>query len=86
MLLINSKTNTFFTWSAEFIMVTKTVVNQEPKSAITDTKLYVSNVTLSVQDNVKLLQQLKTDFRGTINQNNYQSKPNYRQEINIYIT
>ena len=86
MLLINSKTNTFFTWSAEFIMVTKTVVNQEPKSAITDTKLYVSNVTLSVQDNAKLLQQLKTDFRGTINQNNYQSKPNYRQEINIYIT
>ena len=67
MLLINSKTNTFFTWSAEFIMVTKTVVNQEPKSAITDTKLYVSNVTLSVQDNAKLLQQLKTDFRGTIN-------------------
>ena len=67
MLLINSKTNTFFTWSAEFIMVTKTVVNQEPKFAITDTKLYVSNVTLSVQDNAKLLQQLKTDFRGTIN-------------------
>ena len=67
MLLINSKTNTFFTWSTEFIMVTKTVVNQEPKSAITDTKLYVSNVTLSVQDNAKLLQQLKTDFRGTIN-------------------
>ena len=67
MLLINSKTNTFLTWSAEFIMVTKTVVNQEPKSAITDTKLYVSNVTLSVQDNAKLLQQLKTDFRGTIN-------------------
>ena len=67
MLLINSKTNTFFTWSAEFIMVTKTVVSQEPKSAITDTKLYVSNVTLSVQDNAKLLQQLKTDFRGTIN-------------------
>ena len=67
MLLINSKTNTFFTWSAEFIMVTKTVVSQEPKSAITDTKLYVSNVTLSVRDNAKLLQQLKTDFRGTIN-------------------
>ena len=67
MLLINSKTNTFFTCSAEFIMVTKTVVNQEPKSAITDTKLYVSNVTLSVRDNAKLLQQLKTDFRGTIN-------------------
>ena len=67
MLLINSKTNMFFTWSAEFIIVTKTIVKEEPKSAITDTKLYVPNVTLSAQDNAKLLQQLKTDFRGTIN-------------------
>ena len=30
--------------------------------AITDTKLYVPIVTLSTQDNAKLLQQLKSDY------------------------
>ena len=38
------------------------------------TKLYVSVVTLSIQDNAKLLQQLKSDFRRTISSNKY--KPN----------
>ena len=41
---------------------------------ITDTKLYVPVVTLSTQDNVKLLDQLKSDFKRTINWNKYQSK------------
>ena len=40
----------------------------------TDTKLYVPVVTLSTQDNAKLLQQLKSDFEKTINWNKYQSK------------
>ena len=34
---------------------------------ITDTKLYIPVVTLSAQDEAKILQQLKTDFKGTIN-------------------
>ena len=34
---------------------------------ITDTKLYVPVVTLSTQDNAKLLQQLKSGFKRTIN-------------------
>ena len=42
---------------------------------ITDTKLYVPVVTLSTQDNSKLLQQLKSDFRRTVNWNKYLSKP-----------
>ena len=41
--------------------------------AITNTKLYVSIVTLSTQDNTKLLQQLKSGFKKTINPNKYQS-------------
>ena len=40
--------------------------------AITNTKLYVSIVTLSTQDNTKLLQQLKSGFKKTINPNKYQ--------------
>ena len=35
--------------------------------AITDTKLYVSVVTLSTQDNAKLLQQEKSGFKRTTN-------------------
>ena len=34
---------------------------------ITDTKLSVPVVTLSTQDNAKLLQQLKSSFQRTIN-------------------
>ena len=44
------------------------------KNAITDTKPYVLVVTLSIQDNAKLLQQLESGFKGTINWNKYQSK------------
>ena len=38
-----------------------------------DTKLYVPVVTLSTQDNAKLLLQLKSGFETTINWNKYQS-------------
>ena len=41
---------------------------------ITDTKLYVPVVTLSTQDNAKLLQQVKWGFKRAINCNKYQSK------------
>ena len=37
------------------------------KFKITDTKIYVPVVTLSTQDNAKLLQQLKSGFKRTIN-------------------
>ena len=40
----------------------------------TDTKLYVPVVTVSIQDNIKLLEQLKSEFKRTINWNKYQSK------------
>ena len=40
---------------------------------ITETKLYVPVVTLSTQDSAKLLQQLKSGFKRTINKNKYES-------------
>ena len=43
------------------------------KFAITETKLYVPVVTLSTQDNAKLLQQLKSGFKRTITWNKYES-------------
>ena len=42
---------------------------------ITDAKLYVPVITLSTQGNAKLLQQLKSGFKRTINWNKYQSDP-----------
>ena len=43
------------------------VADQGATFSITDTKLYVLVVTLSTQDNAKLLEKLKTGFKGTIN-------------------
>ena len=40
--------------------------------AITDIKLYVPVITLSTQDNAKLLEQLRCGFKRTINWNKYQ--------------
>ena len=47
----------------------------ETKFAIAETKLYVPVVTLSTQDNAKLLQQLKSGFKRTISCNKYESNP-----------
>ena len=58
-------------------MAWKCVLPNDTKAttfAIADTKVYVPVVILSTQDNVKLLQQLKSGFKGTINLNKYQSK------------
>ena len=42
---------------------------------LTETKLYIPVVTLSTQDNAKLLPQLKSGFKRTISWNKYLAKP-----------
>ena len=44
-----------------------TAATQVPTFIITDTKLHFSVVTLSNQDDVKLLKQLESGFKRTIN-------------------
>ena len=61
--------------SANCVIVSTDVAAEEAKFAITDTKLYVPVVTLSTQDNAKLLEQLKSGFKKVINWNKYLSKP-----------
>ena len=51
---------------------------------ITDTKLNVPDVTLSTQDNAKLLEQLKSGFERTIKWNKYQTKVSV-QAPNLYL-
>ena len=41
---------------------------------ITDTKIYVPVLTVSTQDNAKLLEQLRSGFKRIINWNKYQPK------------
>ena len=66
--------NCILTWSDKCVLSSNTAANQSPEFAVTDTKLYVPVVTLPSQDNTKLLQQLKSSFKRTINWNKYQSK------------
>ena len=61
--------------SANCVIVSTDVANQNATFTISDTKLYVPVVTLSTQDNAKLLQQLKSGFKRIINWNKYLSKP-----------
>ena len=73
--LINCEINVILMWSANCVIVSTDVANQGTLFAITGTKLYVPVVTLSTQDNVKLFQRLKSSFKGTVNWNQYTSKP-----------
>ena len=66
--LINCEVNLILTWSKDCVISSAT---GETKFKITETKLYVPVVTLSTEDNAKLLQQLKSGFKRTINWNKY---------------
>ena len=67
--------NLIWTWSVNYVIIYTNVANQNPTFEITETKLYVPVVTLSTQEYAKLLPQLKSGFKRTINWNKYLSKP-----------
>ena len=73
--LINCEINLILTWSGNCAIISTDVANQNASFVISDTKLYVPVVTLSTQDNSKLLQQLKSGFKKVISWNKYLSKP-----------
>ena len=58
-------------WSRNSIIVAGTANNQDLTFQINDTKLYIPVKTLSTQENKKLLKQLKSVFKRTINCNKY---------------
>ena len=68
--LINCEVNLILTWPSTCVI---SYATGKTKFKIKDTKLYVSVVTLSIQDNAKLLQELKSGFKRTINWKKYQS-------------
>ena len=68
--IINCEVELILTWSKNCVITNST---GEGKFAITETRLYVPVVTLSTEDNAKLLQQLKSNFKRKINWNKYES-------------
>ena len=75
--LINCEVSLILTWSSTCVITNST---GEGKFKIINTKLYVPVVTLSTQDNAKLLQQLKSGFKRVVNWNKYLSKPEFLAE------
>ena len=57
--LINCENDLILTWSEDFMLISGCIDNQTPEFAITDTKL-----SLSTEENVKLLGQLKSGFKN----------------------
>ena len=63
------------TGTENYVIINTYVANQNPTFAITETNIYVLVVTLSSQDNAKLLPQLKSGFKRTISCNKHLAKP-----------
>ena len=79
-LLINCEVELILTWSKNCVLADMTVANNPPTGLefqITDnkiTKLYVLVVTLSKENNKKLLEKLKSGFKKTIKWNKHRSQ------------
>ena len=69
--LINYGVNLILAWSSTCVITNSTGAG---RFSITDTRI-VPVVTLSTQENARLLQQLKSGFKRVINWNKYLSKP-----------
>ena len=61
--LIKFEIELILDWSASCVIISTNNSNQVPTFTITETNLYVPVVTLSAQDNSKLLPQLKTALK-----------------------
>ena len=72
--LINCEVSLILTWSSTCVITNST---SEEKFEITDTKLYVPVVTLSTQDNAKLLHQLKPGFKRVVKWNKFYQNQSY---------
>ena len=75
MSLITCEFELILTWFLDCVIIYTDVANQNPTFEITKTNHYVPVVTLSTQDNAKLLPQLKSGLKRTIVWNKYLPKP-----------
>ena len=61
--LINCEISLDLNWSENCVIVATNVAAQATTFSIPDTKFYIPVITLSTQDNAKLLEQLKSNFK-----------------------
>ena len=81
--LINCEICLQLKWSKNCIIVAGTEAKHNSEFKITDTKLCVSVVTLSTQDNIKLLKQLESSFERTTDWNKYLPKQKMKRKTDI---
>ena len=87
--LINCEINIILTWTENCVITSIATIDADPDAdlvvvavsnltnatfKITETKLYVPVVTLSTQDDNKILEQLETRFKRAIRWNKYRSE------------
>ena len=92
--LINCEVSLTLTWSENYVItslerrtITNTQRDSSPTNAtfnITDTKSYVSLVTLSTENDKTLLEQLRTRFKRTIKWNKYRSEMTNQTQNNNF--
>ena len=82
MLFINCEINLILTWSINCVISEE---NRVTTIEITNKKINVPVVTFPIQDSPKLLQQLKSRFKRTINWNKYQLKWTAQNAPNQYL-
>ena len=80
--LITLEINLILTWASNRVIKNSTGAGT---LAIPDTKLYIPVVTISTQDNVKLLDQLKPGLKRSIKCNKYQSNVSIQRQ-NQYLS
>ena len=95
--LINHEVELILTWFKHCVLIDKSTREanyaanpnvyeiDHPENAIfkiTDTKLYVPVVTLSKENDIKLLEQLKSGFKRTIKWNKYRSQMTIQPQKN----
>ena len=91
--LINCKVELILTWSKNCVLTDMTTKDGEGNNPavvatlglefqITDTKLYVPVVTLSKENDIKYLEQLKSGFKRIIKWNKYRSQMTIQPQNN----
>ena len=84
--LVNCEINLILTQSNRCFIIDNSVDAQEPTFTITDTKLYIPIVTLSIQDNAKLLEQINQVLREQLTGINMNQKQQQNNKTNIQIS
>ena len=80
--LINCRVELSLTWNENWIL---TSINENATFTITDSKLYVPVVTLSIEDDATLTKLLNDGFKRSVYWNKYKVIPNKAYNQNNYI-